>query len=131
MMFARRSAPAFILLTATLAVPFPSQAQPSLYGQVAKMTVKVGQRDALIAILLDGTGSMPGCISYVIAKDAKADDVIWITELWKDKASHDASLSLPAVRDAIRRARPLIAAVDGAATAPVGGVGLASVAPQP
>ena len=31
---------------------------------------------------------MPGCLSYLIAKDQANDDGIWITEVWNDKASH-------------------------------------------
>ena len=122
---------ALVILTAALCAPLASQAQTALYGQVGKMTVKPGQREALIGILLGGTRSMPGCISYVVAKDAKDADVLWITELWTDKASHDASLSLPAVQDAIRQGRSLIAAIDGAATMPVGGIGLTSVPLRP
>ena len=81
--------------------------------------------DALIAILLEGTGGMPGCHSYVVARDPADADAIWITEVWDSKASHAASLQLPAVRAAIARARPLIAGFDsGQETIPVGGVGL-------
>ena len=96
-----------------------------MHGLIGKMRAQPGQRDALLAILLDGTGSMPGCLSYVIAKDPADADAIWITEVWDSRASHDASLQLPAVQDAIRRARPLIAGFEnGQETIPVGGVGL-------
>ena len=68
---------------------------------------------------------MPGCLSYVIAKDVEDENGIWITEVWDSEASHRASLSLPAVRDAISRAKPMIAGFDThIATAPVGGHGL-------
>jgi len=32
-----------------------------MYGLIGKMIAAHGQRDALAAILLGGTGSMPGC----------------------------------------------------------------------
>ena len=54
---------------------------------------------------------MPGCLSYVVARDAGHEDAVWITEVWRDKASHAASLSLPQVQAAIARGRPLIAGV--------------------
>jgi hypothetical protein len=41
----------------------------AMYGVIGKMVATPGQRDALAAILLDGTASMPGCLSYVIATD--------------------------------------------------------------
>ncbi len=68
-----------------------------------------GQREALIAILLEGTGGMPGCLSYIVAKDVKDANAIWITEVWDSKDSHAASLKLPAVQAAIAKGRPLIA----------------------
>lgn len=83
--------------------------EAGLYGMIGKMKAQPGKRAELIAILGGGTGAMPGCIAYLIAEDAKDPDGIWITEIWDAKASHDASLQLPAVRDAIARGRPLIA----------------------
>jgi quinol monooxygenase YgiN len=79
------------------------------YGMIGKMTAVAGKRDELVAILGSGTGAMPGCLAYLVAEDAKDADAIWITEIWESKASHDASLQLPAVRDAIAKGRPLIA----------------------
>jgi quinol monooxygenase YgiN len=69
---------------------------------------------------------MPGCLSYIVATDSNDANAIWITEAWDSKASHDASLSLPQVKAAIAKARPLIAGFgDGVVTTPVGGYGLA------
>ena len=97
-----------------------------MYGLIGKMTAAPGKRDDLIAILLDGVAGMPGCLSYIVAKDANDANAIWITEAWESKAAHDASLSLPSVKDAIAKGRPLIAGfTDGVVTAPVGGHGLA------
>ena len=96
-----------------------------MYGLIGKMRATPGQRDALLAILLEGTEAMPGCLSYVIAQDPAEADAIWITEVWIDAASHTASLSLPAVQQAIAKARPLIAGFDHhIETVPVGGQGL-------
>lgn len=97
-----------------------------MHGLIGRMKAQPGQRDALLAILLEGTGAMPGCLSYIVAKDPTDADAIWITEVWDSRASHQASLQLPAVRAAIQRARPLVAGFDnGHETVPVGGVGLA------
>ncbi|WP_409264074.1 hypothetical protein [Pseudomonas aeruginosa] len=47
---------------------------------------------------------------------------MWITEVWKDEASHKASLQLPQVQEAIRKARPIIAGFGARAeVSPVGG----------
>ncbi|WP_262694408.1 putative quinol monooxygenase [Kordiimonas aquimaris] len=80
-----------------------------MHGLIAKITAQEGERDALIDILLAGTQNMPGCISYVIARDQADDAVIWITEVWENKQAHVASHSLPQVQDSVAKGRPLIA----------------------
>jgi quinol monooxygenase YgiN len=98
-----------------------------MYGLIGKMTSQPGQRDALLGLLLQGTRDMPGCLSYIIARDSRDEDAVWITEVWEDEASHHDSLQLPSVRDAIAKAMPLIAGFEpGVITNPVGGVGLPS-----
>lgn len=100
-------------------------ADKPMYGLIGKMLAKPGQRDALLVFLLDGTGAMPGCLSYVLAKDPTNPDAIWITETWDSAESHKASLQLPAVQKAIAKARPIIAGFgERFETQPVGGVGL-------
>lgn len=98
-----------------------------MYGLIGKLRAQPGQRDALVAILLEGTAGMPGCLSYGIAKDKSDPDALWITETWIDQASHKASLSLPAVQAAIAKGRPLIAGFgERFETEPVGGHGTMS-----
>jgi quinol monooxygenase YgiN len=94
-----------------------------MYGLIGKMRAAPGKRSELIAILAEGTGEMPGCLSYVIAEDPADADLIWITEVWADEASHKASLSLPVVQAAITKGRPLIAGFEmNVSTRPVAGV---------
>lgn len=98
-----------------------------MYGLIGKMIASPGKRDELIAIMLDGIAAMPGCLSYVVARDPANADWVWITEVWDSEASHQASLSLPSVREAIGRGRPMIAGFgERFVTAPVGGQGLAA-----
>ncbi|HEU4699433.1 MAG TPA: putative quinol monooxygenase [Gemmatimonadales bacterium] len=99
-----------------------------MYGLIGKMTATPGQRDALAAILLEGTDAMPGCLSYVVAADPADADALWITEVWASAEHHRASLALPAVQAAIARGRPLIAGFSNRVeTTPLGGAGLARV----
>ena len=96
-----------------------------MYGLISKITTVPGHRDALASVLVDGTGSMPGCLSYVVASDPTDDNALWVTEVWDNEASHKASLSLPAVHAAIAKGRPMIAGFSNRVeTAPIGGVGL-------
>ena len=96
-----------------------------MHGLIGKMIAVSGRRDALIAILLEGVSDMPGCLSYIVAKDPVDANAIWSTEVWDSQVSHKASLSLPSVRQAIAQGKPLIAGFgESVVTEPVGGHGL-------
>ena len=102
-----------------------------MHGIIGKITATSGQRDALAEVLLEGTGAMPGCLSYIIATDPADPDALWITEVWDSPASHQASLKLPAVQAAIARGRPLIAGFSNRVeTTPLGGFGLPRPEPR-
>jgi quinol monooxygenase YgiN len=96
-----------------------------MFGLIGKLIAAPGKREELIEILLEGTGEMPGCLSYIVGRDAADANAIWVTEVWDSRASHEASLSLPVVRRAIARGRPLIAGFGERFTTDVaGGAGL-------
>ena len=96
-----------------------------MYGRIGKIVAVPGQRDALAEVLLEGLVGMPGCRSYVVARDPKEPDTLWVTEVWDEAGDHRASLELPSVRAAIARGRPLIASFGEAVeTEPIGGHGL-------
>lgn len=113
----RREHLAALLATAAVLLPATKldalearmeEADPQ-YGLLGQMMAQPGKRAELIAILSEGTGEMPGNIAYLIGEDSANPDAIWIVELWDSKEAHAASLKLPAVQDAIKRGRPLIA----------------------
>jgi quinol monooxygenase YgiN len=96
-----------------------------MYGLIGKINALSRQREALINILLEGVNAMPGCLSYVVAEDPTDADAIWITEVWDSQESHQESLSLPAVQQAISKGRHLIAGFgERFETSPTGGYGL-------
>ena len=96
-----------------------------MYGLIGKMIAVEGKRDELIKILLDGVSGMPGCLSYVIARDPKDKNAVWITEVWDSADSHKASLKMPSVQAAIVKGKPLIAGfAESFTTEPIGGHGL-------
>ncbi len=112
--------------THTLSIKTPKQ-QNKMYGLIGKITAKDGQRDKLIKILLEGSAEMPGCLSYIVSKDAKENNMIWVTEVWDSKESHKASLELSSVEEAINKGRPLISEFnEQIEMEPVGGHGWVS-----
>lgn len=116
-MMNRREHMAALLAMAAVLLPAPKlraleakmeEADPQ-YGLLGQMMAQPGQRAALIAILTESSGEMPGNIAYLIGEDSANPDAIWIVELWDSKEAHAASLKLPAVQEAIKKGRPLIA----------------------
>jgi quinol monooxygenase YgiN len=111
----------------TPAVAGPKEAS-GMWGLIAKITVLPGRRDEMIGILKDSAADMPGCLSYIVAKDITDQNTVWVTEVWDSMASHDASLSLPAVKSAIPRGKAIISNFEKVAvTSPVWGAGPAAV----
>ena len=82
-----------------------------MYGLISKILAIQGERDRLIDILLKGGRGMPGCLSYIAAKDLANSEAIWVTEVWESLDSHQASLGLKSVQEAITQGRPLIAEI--------------------
>jgi len=96
-----------------------------MYGLIGKIIAVPGQRDVLIATLIEGAKDMPGCLSYIVAQDQSDQDAIWVTEVWDTKANHQASLSLESVQNAINLGKPLIAGLgERFETIPLDGHGL-------
>lgn len=94
------------------------------YGLIGQIRAVGGSRDEL-ARILEGMGSMPGCLSYIVATDPSDPDSLWVTEVWESKEDHEASLQLTSVQAAIAAGRPLIAGFDvRVETTPIGGIGL-------
>lgn len=87
-----------------------------MIGSIGRLTAAPGQRNRVIAMMLSGADTMPGCIAYIVAGDAQEENVVWVTEVWETSEHHQASLTLPGVRNAIEQAMPLIAAFETIAT---------------
>jgi len=98
-----------------------------MYGLIVSLSAKPGQRDALIAIMVEGANALPGCTSYIVAKDAADENKIWVTEIWDRKSSQQAALKLPAATELLRKMTLLAdmsVEVTHEYTLPIGGVGL-------
>jgi quinol monooxygenase YgiN len=97
------------------------------YGLYGKLTAKPGERDKLVAVLLQAANLLkdnPDCLHYIV-NTTEEPDVIWVTEIWASKEAHAASLEFAQVRNLIRQGLPLIAATpESITTTPLGGKGL-------
>lgn len=96
-----------------------------MYGLIGSFTAQPGKAGELAALMTGSVGSMPGCLSYIVAHDVSDRDKLWVTEVWDNEESHRASLTIPAVKATIEKAMPLIAGFGGQTiTRPVGGYGI-------
>jgi quinol monooxygenase YgiN len=107
---------------ATLLLAMPAAAAEH-FGVIAHLTAQAGKRDAMIDAL-SGLIGMKGNISFVIAKDGKNADGIYITEIWESKEAHDLALTTDQFKAAFGKAAPMMGGAPDlqADTWPVAGV---------
>jgi quinol monooxygenase YgiN len=99
----------------------------SKFGLYGKITAQPGQRDALVAGLLEAAALMqhvPGCELYIVNVSATEPDAVWVTEVWSSDSAHQASLTHDEVKALIKRTMPLIAGGERIEIVPIGGKGL-------
>lgn len=80
----------------------------SVYG---RMTALPGRRDELITVLLKGFRASDdgGLLTFSINEAFDDPDTIWLTQLWIDKAAHDATTRSAPVVAITRELPPLLA----------------------
>ncbi|HUB94025.1 MAG TPA: antibiotic biosynthesis monooxygenase [Verrucomicrobiae bacterium] len=84
------------------------------YQHIGKFTAKAGKQDALRDILLQAAQALESntdCQQYIVSTDTDSNTV-WVTELWRDKATHDVALTLAETKALIQQALPLIESMD-------------------
>jgi quinol monooxygenase YgiN len=98
------------------------------FAMCAKLVAKPGQRDKIVEYLLEAArllNPLETCALYVVSTMPAEADAVWVMEIWRSEADHDASLKMESVRALIAKAMPLIAAGGSSIRlTPVGGKGL-------
>lgn len=80
------------------------------FANVGTLGVVAGKRDELVRLLTRRSDALRdvGCLAYEVGVDDEQPDTVFVVELWRDQAAHQASLSLPEVQESIAAARPLL-----------------------
>ncbi|PPS88917.1 putative quinol monooxygenase [Streptomyces sp. MH60] len=97
------------------------------YGRIASMKTRPGFRDEVVALLLSGADGLreAGCDLYLVGLSDDDETTIWVTEVWRSREHHDASLELPEAKAAIGRAMPMLTGeFTGQEMSVAGGLGL-------
>jgi quinol monooxygenase YgiN len=94
-----------------------------MHGCFKAQPGKGGELAEILLAAAEALRAEDSCLLYVVSREGA--DAIWVTEVWTDREAHDASLNAPGVPEAIARARPLIAGMEGRAEfEPLGGKGV-------
>lgn len=99
----------------------------SKFGLYGKITVYPGQRDNMVAVLLEAAALLsedPDCELYIVNVSATEPDAVWVTEVWDSREAHEASLTREDVKALIQRGMTLIAGGERIEVIPMGGKGL-------
>jgi quinol monooxygenase YgiN len=81
------------------------------YGFYGKFKTQIGKRDELLDILLQASklvSTAKGCHQYLVSKDLKNENLVYVTEIWNSKEDHDNSLKVEGCKELISRAIPLM-----------------------
>jgi len=80
------------------------------FANVGTLGARPGKRDDLVAHLTQRSPLLAdaGCLLYEVGIDGDEPDTVFVMELWTSADAHAASLALPAVRESIAAARPLL-----------------------
>ncbi|RDU37185.1 antibiotic biosynthesis monooxygenase [Neobacillus piezotolerans] len=84
----------------------------SLFG---KFTVREGERDTMVDILLEAAESMKKleeCEIYLVNISESEPNCVYVYEVWSDENAHQESLKLEATQTLISRAKPLITGME-------------------
>ena len=87
-----------------------------MFGQINKITTVPGKRAEVVRLVKSGSNSMPGCHSYIVAKDAQDADVIWVSEVWDSAEMQKASMDIPNIKESVEEAMAMIAGFETIAT---------------
>ncbi len=97
------------------------------FGLYGKIAVYPGQRDAMVEVLLEAAALLerdPHCELYTVNISPTEPDVVWVTEVWRSQADHEASLTRDDIQELIKGGRALIVGGERIEVIPVGGKGL-------
>ena len=81
------------------------------YGLHGSLRAKQGNGESLANILIQAAEIMKSnatCHLYMVSRDPKDSDCIYVTEVWDSKEDHGASLAMEGVPQLISQAMPML-----------------------
>ena len=81
------------------------------YALINKMTTKPGKRDEVVKIMLESGAAFndnQNCLLYVVSKDKKDDNVLWVQDVWTDAKNHQEAMGDASMQEYVKQAMPLL-----------------------
>ncbi|MDQ2699859.1 MAG: antibiotic biosynthesis monooxygenase [Actinomycetota bacterium] len=94
-------------------------------ARYGKATANPGDGEALADLLIQAAEQnrgYPGCLQYEVNQSVFHPDTIWVTEMWEDQESVDASLADAKTRELIEKVKPLLKDMEMVELVPLGGL---------
>jgi quinol monooxygenase YgiN len=112
-----------------LATDGTGNVQDMTYALLNKLTAKPEQRQQVVDLLLESGRLLfpdnPSCHMYLVSEATDDPNVIWVTDLWTSKESHEQALKAPELRPYVEKTMPLLEGMpEQIEIRPVGGKGL-------
>ena len=82
-----------------------------MYLLQGKLDATEGNAGQLSQILIEASklvSTAKGCKLYIVGKDDKENNSVYVTEIWESKEDHDNSLNVEGVKELIMKAMPLL-----------------------
>lgn len=85
------------------------------YAINVKFITQDEKRDELLNYLLEAAGGMENletCNCYIVGINEEEKNAVYVYEVWESKAAHQASLTIPASQELIKKAKPMIVGME-------------------
>lgn len=78
------------------------------FGLIEQIRIKPGKAEEFIRVSNETFDQVPGNLLNYISVDSENPDIVWMSEIWKDKETYEAALNTPVVQKAVGITVPLI-----------------------
>ena len=82
------------------------------YLLINKLTTQPGKRNEVTQILLTSGAAFDdqeACLMSLVSHDTNEDDIVWVQDVWTDRAAHERAMADPRMQEYVRAAIPLLA----------------------
>lgn len=80
----------------------------SIYGKLIAAAGRQAELESILLRAAEEMAQLEECYIYLVGRNQDEPEAVYIFEVWRDKAAHQAALGLPVFQTMIAQARPMI-----------------------